>query len=76
METKRRFAIFYTSRHGLLVLCGELVGFDTDADMSEPTTEEYDDHYVEGPYHELFGPRIPENLNHADWVPLVSTESD
>ena len=73
---QRRLAIFYTSRHGLLVLQGELVGFDTDVDMTEPSTEEYEDHYIEEPYAEVFGPRIPENLDDADWVPSFSTGSD
>ena len=72
---QRPLAVFYTSRHGLLVLRGELVGFDTDVDMSEPTTEDYDEPYEE-PHHEVFGPRIPENLDDADWVPCFSTESD
>ena len=73
---QRRLAIFYTSRHGLLVLRGELVGFDTDVDMSEPTTEEYEDHYIEEPCDEVLGLRIPENLDDADWVPSFGTESD
>ena len=60
---QRRLAIFYTERHGLLVLRGELVGFDTDVDMSV-NTEDYEDRYVEEDYDEVVG-GASENSNEA-----------